>query len=82
MVPAFDGRSLCSILRTRSRTHSKSRFTKPGGAGGSGRSAAMASARARSESVRVTRLQERPVSVNSSNRSPVRRHAALEASGN
>ena len=79
---AFGGRSLCSIFRTRSRTHSKSRFTKPGDAGGSGRSAAMASARARSESVRVRRLPGRPVSVNSSKRSPVRRHAALEAPGN
>ena len=79
---SFGGRSLRSIFRTRSRTHSKSRFTKPGDAGGSGRSAAMASARARSESVRVRRLPGRPVSVNSSKRSPVRRHAALEAPGN
>ena len=79
---ACGGRSLWSIFRTRSRSHSKSRFTKPGDAGGSGRSAAMASARARSESVRVRRLPGRPVSVNSSKRSPVRRHAALEAPGN
>ena len=46
---AVDGRSLPSVLSTRSRSHSNNRFTKPGGAGGSGRSAAMATARARSE---------------------------------
>ena len=81
-VPRIDGRSLCSIFCTRSRTHAKSRFTRPGGAGGSGRSAAMATARARSDSVRVSRLAGRPVSVNSPKPSPARRLATAGASGN